>query len=453
MKKLFKSVLLIALSAFAITACENNEPVEPNEKPSDIEIPNEGPTEEEAFEIEVTNIETTSAMLSISPADDSVYYYYDLMPEEDYIVLNGDVGVFFGQMLNYYIQLYPSLDVSSFLVNMLSKGASSDAVQGLTPGATYYAYAVVVDPNTGETGDYSLEKFTALEGGDPAACSFELTIRKTYATEVEFSIAPSDSSVGYWYAVTAVNSYPGDTAMQQSVQEELETYASDNGMTIEEIAARVVCRGPIDDLWFELDNSTDYYLYVYAMGPNGEAAGPIYKEMFTTEKYDVSTAEVDLAYHIFDGADIYAQDNSLDPAVKEYAVLQYEVTPNYMSGYWLVQLAAGDMTDLEKYPDESTLNAMLSGNVTFNKLVSHYYVEWDSVATLLWFAADYDMIYGPVKRMLVEVTKDNVSSIDHYKEAAKTDIPYIDGVSPASKASHIAERKMQRAKVGRQIAF
>lgn len=437
MKNLFKSALLLALAAMTFTACEQNG----NEG-------NGGGEPEKGFKIEVSEIATTSAYITVTPSDNKTTYYFDVMPEEDYLELNGDVGAFFEELLGYYTQLYPSLDISLFVQQLVSVGPAGDAVTRLTPGTTYYAYAVAVDER-GQAQYYTAVPFTTLEGGNPAACTFDITVRGTYSTEVEFTITPSDESVAYWYAVTSVNGYPGDVALQNEVKQTLESYAAENNKTIEEVAKAVVYRGTVEDYWFELETDTPYYIYAYAMNEKGEAVGPLYKKQFTTTLYDISDADATVVYHILDAEEIRGAD------YKGYACFQYEVTPNASAAYWLVMLAGGDLTDATTYPDDATINAMLEGSNGFNKLVAHYYVPWDTKATLLSFAADANMQYGALTRQLITISKDACEPASLYREAKTADIPYTQAKSAARGKGNFSlmKHKTKGAKVGRQIAL
>ena len=431
MKNLFKTALVCALSAMTLVACEKGSN-EGNTNNGD------GGSTEPTFNIEVSDIKTTSAYISVTPSDNKTTYYFDVMPEEDYVALNGNVGAFFEELLGYYTQLYPGLDVSLFVQQLVSVGTAGDAVTRLTPATTYYAYAVAVDER-GQALSYTAVPFTTLEGGNPAACTFDITVRGTYSTEVEFTITPSDESVAYWYAVTSVNGYPGDVALQNEVKQTLENYAADNDMTVEEVTKAVVYRGTVEDYWFELEADTSYYIYAYAMNEKGEAEGPLYKTQFTTTLYDISDADVSVTYRIFDAAELRGAE------YEGYACFQYEVQPNASAAYWLVMLTGGDFTDVTTYPDDATINAMLEGSNGFNKLVAHYYVPWDAKVTLLSFAADANMQYGQLNRQLVTVTKDACEPISLYREPITADIPYT--TTPMNKATvrgagNVVERKM-----------
>ena len=423
--------LLCAAALVATTACEKN-----NDE-------NGGTALAPQFEIEVSNIATTSAWISVTPSDRATQYYFDLIPEEDYVALNGDVGAFFEEIIAYYKMMYPTIDISLFLQNMLSTGPAEDSVMGLKPGTTYYAYAVAVDSKGNAMDGWVVEPFTTLEGGNPAACTFDFTFGNIFSTEVEFTITPSDESVAYWYAVTAVEGYPGDVIMQNDVKSELESYASANGYTVAQVVDAATIRGTESTLWYELESDTSYYVYAYAMNEDGTAAGPVYKKQFTTTLYDISDAEISVVTRVFDGDELYASDAEKFSEAQGVAVVQIEATPNSSAAYWLMMLAGGDMTDTTIYPDDTTINAMLEASSGFNKTVTHYYVPWGSTATLLYFAADSNMLYGPLTRQLLALSKDNTADISLYKEAASQTPSAVQSLNAARTKSSAIERKMQ----------
>ena len=377
----------------------------------------------EPFIVTVSEIKTTSAYISVEAKDATMCYYFDVIPESDYDEINGDVGYFFEQIVAYYQQAYPGIDITAFLPNLLSTSNDSDAVTGLEPGTTYYAYAVEVDPNTGAAGEnVAVKKFTTLEGGDPSKCTFEFEIVKLYSTDVDFAINPSDDSVAYWYAITAFDVYPGDIPMQAEVKSYIEQAAAEYGLSVEDAVSRLVVRGAIQDSWFELEKSTTYYIYAYAMDKQGNAQGPVYKHQFTTKEADISDAEINLVYKVFNGDELYASDNAKFEKCKGKAVLQCEAQPNMSAYYWLMMLAGGDITDTTSFPDDATINAMLENGGGFNKLCTHYYMDWGATATLLGVAADYTMTFGLLHRELVVPSKDNCVTIDNYRENESAEV-------------------------------
>ncbi len=109
----------------------------------------------------------------------------------------------------------------------------------------------------------------------------------------------------------------------------------------------------------------------------------------------------------------------------------------------LKMLAGGDMTDTTIYPDDATINAMLEASSGFNKTVTHYYVPWGSTATLLYFAADSNMLYGPLMRQLLALSRDNTADISLYKEAASQTPSAVQSLNAARTKNSAIERKMQ----------
>lgn len=105
------------------------------------ERPYDGPT----FELSCSDVTATSAMLSIVPSDDTVGYYFDVIPAEEYAAVGGNVTEWARDLILYYFQNYPMLPVEVILEGLLSYGADSDTVEGLEPDSKYYAYAIAID--------------------------------------------------------------------------------------------------------------------------------------------------------------------------------------------------------------------------------------------------------------------------------------------------------------------
>jgi hypothetical protein len=234
----------------------------------------------------------------------------------------------------------------------------------------------------------------------------------------------------------------------------LEQMAPEYNLSLEEAVEKVISRGRVDDLWFELEKDTPYYIYAFAMNADGSAAGPVYKQQFTTAQYEVSDADVTVVARIFDGTELYNSDPEAFAKAKDKAVIQLEATPNYSAAYWLMLLGGGDMTDASIYPDDATMNAMMQSGGTYNLLVTHYYVDWGVTATLLYFAADYNMISGPLGRQLIVPSKDKCENIALYKEWSQQAPMSVKSLSMAKRQStSLMERKMKGVKTNRTHKF
>jgi hypothetical protein len=113
-----------------------------------------------------------------------------------------------------------------------------------------------------------------------------------------------------------------------------------------------------------------------------------------------------------------------------------------------MMLAAGDFTDASVYPDDATINAMLEAGGQFNQLVTHYYADWNATATLLGFAADYNMIYGPLTRNLITISKENCAPVSEYLENEASPYSQAMSLAPARVNSVVNTKVKSGAKAG-----
>ena len=374
--------------------------------------------DEVTFELIYSNVTSTSAHLEVIPSNNEARYYYDVCTMEDYNSVNGDVGVIIGQYIDYLLAYNPSLTMEDMLNIMLSQGPDSDTVSGLPPGTEMCFYAIAVN-DEGETySEPAVVRFTTEKGGNPADCSFEMTVSEIKGTTVFIEITPSDPSVRYWYAVTPRDGYPGDIPLMVEVKNEAQAYADEVGMTLEEVIKGVTVAGPVAENWYDLEVDTGYYLYAFAMDEQGNSAGPLFKEAFTTAETDISDADVELTYRYFDGDALYASDPAAFPNAEGRVIVQIYAEPNFYASDWAVALGMGDMTDTYSYPDDATINAILaSGAAKYNQSVSTFYANW-SDCTIFGFAADYYGYNGVLHRILVQPVKENASPVSDFVATA-----------------------------------
>ena len=130
------------------------------------EVPqqNQGP-----FRIEVSDITSVSAKLSIYPEDPNITYYFDVCDKEDYEHYGAQYVV-----ENYFKSIqsqYPGVPLSVFLEAALSKGDDSDKVSGLPSDTEMVCYAIEVDREGKCVGEASAVPFCTLPGGNPADCT------------------------------------------------------------------------------------------------------------------------------------------------------------------------------------------------------------------------------------------------------------------------------------------
>ena len=369
---------------------------------------------EVTFELVYSDVTSTSARLEVIPSSNDIRYYYDVCTVEDYEDVNGDVGVIISQYMEYLLAYNPSLTMSDMLDIMLSQGPDSDTVTGLPSGTEMCFYAIAVDEAGQPYSDPAVVRFFTDEGGDPADCTFEMSVTEIRGTTVFIDIQPSDPSVRYWYAVTPRDGYPGDIPLMVDVQTEAANYAVELGLTLEEVIKGVTVTGGVAEYWYDLTVDTEYYLYAFAMDEQGNSLGSMYKEPFKTAVEDISDADVELSYKYYDGDQLFASNPTDFANAAGRVVIQVEAVPNLYTSDWAVALAVGDMTDEYIYPDDATINAILSsGAAKYNQQVSTFYANW-SDCTILGFAADYNGINGMLRRIPVRPDKDGASPVEEF---------------------------------------
>lgn len=410
------------------------------------------PPVEVTFELQCLEITSTSAILDVTPSDDNVGYYYDVCTLEDFESVNGEVGVIVNEYLQYLQAHYPDFTMEQILGAMLSKGHDRDTVYGLPANTTMCFYAIAIDEEGLPASEPEVMEFTTLEPGDPADCTFDMEVSEIRGTSVFISIIPSDNSVRYWYAVTPREGYPGDIPMMVEVQNECANYASEMGMTLEQVVAGVTVAGPVAEYWWDLNLDTDYYLYAFAMDEQGNYLGNMYKEPFSTALEDISDADLTIDYRYFDGDELYEYDPVTYSSAQGKVIFQIKSVPNEFADIWAVALAAGDFTDETLFPYDATINAILgSGSAQYNKTISQFYANW-SDCTILAFAADYYGFNGPLTRILVQPTKDGAADIS---ELAPVGVPGQSSLlmlqdQPVAKTVSIGER-IKDVKIGRNL--
>jgi len=367
---------------------------------------------EAPFMLTVTDITAVSAKLKITPKDESTRYYYDVTTADN--LNNYTVAEIVEDYIDLIRRKYPSLTLEQILDTMLDSGYSEDEVTGLPSGTDMVMYAIAVDDN-GKCIGKSVEKyFRTIDGGDPAACTFDISYSSLYTTGLNVVITPSDPTVRYWMGLVAADDYPGDFAMTVAVKNSIEEYAIQQGISIERVVNGVTFIGNSNSEESGLQPDTSYYIYVYAMDEEGNAAGPVFKKIFKTPTADYSDAGVSLRYRYYDGSELMAAYPDRFTNLDGRVLIQVEATPNELAEHYVWGLASGDLTDEITYPEESSKQALLNAgflDIPAKNLIAEY-----GKATFLYFASDAYGIDGQLCRMLADITRKGASPASSYSD-------------------------------------
>lgn len=403
-------------------------------------IPAEKPSPK--FQLAVSDIGIASATLSVTPDDNEVRYYYDVCTRQQYDALSGGVEEIVTSYIEYLKGRYPTLTMEQILSNTLSQGADSDQLTGLPAGTEFVFYAIAVDDEGKCYGEAATTAFSTLPGGDPADCTFTVGYENLTSDALTVLVTPSDPSVRYWMGIVAVANFSGDYALTAQVQQEVADYAASTGMNMAELVEKVTFAGDIALEESGLTPETPYYIYVYAMNPDGSAAGAVTKKRFVTQTELPSDAAVSLSYRYFDGDALYEADPETYAGYQGKVLVQTRLTPNETAVSWAIALAKGDLTDETLYPDEANKNAVLQYGY-INVESKTFVADW-TTCTFLYFAADANGIDGVLKRLLVTFEKANARPVSEIgTEALPARLAAPAAALPAPQHSAVALRLKQ----------
>lgn len=361
------------------------------------------------FDINVAEVKASRAHIIVTCPDPTVRYYFDLCTQTAYDSNNGDIAKIVNKIIADAQEMYPQLTLDQILKAMLETGQTDDVIRQLPASTDMVVYAIAVDETGKCYGQPTLARFRTLEAGDPADCTFQISVSEVKSTECTVNIVPSDESVKYWYGICKRSEYPGDVAMMLTMKSAFDQAASENGLSVEDLIQRVAYMDEVNQAESGLQNSTDYYVFAFALNNDGSNAGPLTKIQFSTTDYDLSDAAISLSYRYFNGDELYNSNPETYAKYKGGVLVQYMVTPNESAAHWVVALGVGDMTDLTVYPDESTKNAILQmGNIDAE--TKDLVAKWGE-ATFVYFAADKMGVDGPLKRLKFDITPEGASPI------------------------------------------
>lgn len=364
------------------------------------------------FEVTVTDVTQVSAKLSIVPEDPSQGYYFDVCRKSDFETYG--VKTIVENYFQSVLGRFPELGIDGILQAALSYGADSDEVSGLPADTEMVCYAIAVNSEAKCVGEPSVAHFRTLPGGDPSECTFDISYTDLSANGLNVIVRPSDPTVRYWMGCYSAFDWPGDEAMAQAVKATIDEYVSSYGRPLEEVVEGVTFTGESYNYESGFEADKAYYIYVYAMDPQGNAEGPMFKKRFVTTVEDASDADLSLTYRYFNGdelAEAYP-DRFSNAAGK--VIVQPVFTPNEMTSNYVWAIAAGDYSDSAAYPDDATKQAVLN-NGFFNVSTKNIYANWGK-ATFLYYASDQWGVDGKLNRTVADFTPEGASPAASYTD-------------------------------------
>ena len=229
------------------------------------------------FEIEVTEVTSTSALVTVTPSRDDVPYYFDVVSK--YILTefyNGDAAAVVEDMFDSLLELgTPVEDLSQYA----KTGAISYFYDGdFSPGEEYVAYAFPINEQGDVIAEGATYAFTTLSEGEdtPEASDMTFDIQVTDLTSrgITYTITPSRDDV-YYYCGLFLKSEMGQDwgdFIATVVGSIIEAQAASKGLSVAEVVERFGILGVVDSSEVSgLDPNTEYVLYAVPVSSEGKA--------------------------------------------------------------------------------------------------------------------------------------------------------------------------------------
>ena len=400
------------------------------------------PGPEKGFQVTVSDIRATGATVSVEPEDERMPYYFDVVTAADYQACNGDLSQIVSGLLQFILENNPGRTVEEITAVIRSVGADEDTLERLPSSTDFYAFAIGLDDDGTCTTRATVTPFRTLDPGDPAKCTFTIGISNLHSESAVVEVTPSDETTGYFTAIIPEQEYGGDANLVARIRQAFEQIAAERQISVSEAVEMSCWRGPSQELQDGLTPSTSYYAFAYALNADASAAGPLFKERFTTKGLNSSNASCTLAIDkYFDGDELEAYDPERYAGMSGRVYVLLTAEPNADAAHWYTALGRGDMTDASLYPEETTIDALLQGG-TADKTRMQYIAQYGEV-TLLSVAADHSYQFGPVFRSLQTLSPQGTSPVSEIDDA-RAESPAA-CIAPASRQASepAANRSMQ----------
>ena len=285
MKHIFRFLATIAFlcTTMVLVGCnpdaplpddDNNEQTTPDEeeKPDD-EPQKPEPPQEAPFTVEVIDITSTEARVSVSPTDKQTTYYFDILRKEYYTEYE---TVFGWQKFidNTIISAGAALqleDRAEILKRMLSSGDDSYGFTNLMAATDYYAVAMGVDKTTGTITTAIVA--VPFKTAEPAVStnSFAITLSDITYSGAKMTIKPSEAEDQYIIDIVS------KLLVDEMGDEQYMTHCIQNRGNLVSLS-----KGEVSTTIDSCQPGRDYYVAVFGY-EGGMATTALTKEPFSTK--------------------------------------------------------------------------------------------------------------------------------------------------------------------------
>lgn len=301
------------------------------------------------FTLDITNITATGSLVTVTTTNDDPYII-DVWPTADIEGLSDD-------------EIVATAEEMYGMWIMFLEGAGDMELdnEGYLDPETDYTVWICGYESGSRTTAVTKATFRTLEPGDPAECTFEITVDPLKATSANVIVTPSDSSVGYYFDLLPKSEYTTDA----------------------------------------------------------QNLGDVFTYEFTTPEAVVSTATASVTVSkYYNGDELYAADPTTYANAKNKAYIPTICNHSEDAVHWYIGLFGGDLTSETEYSDATILYNLIDLGGGLKDYESINYIGAWGDLTFFGVAEDANGDFGPVFRLLFPVSKEGASPVSDLIGAA-----------------------------------
>lgn len=247
------------------------------------------------FDIEVTDVTSTSANVRITPSRDDVIYYFDVVSKDTLTeVHNGDATVL---VENLFESMAGGTPMEELIATYTSQGADGWYYDNtLSPDTEYVAYVVPMNEQGKAIGEATIDYFTTSSMN--TEMDWDVEFGDIHYDGLSFTVTPTDDIVPYYFTVRPQFSHGG----AMSDEELLMTIMSEDAMMMDYYAVT----GEYESLYewqeFILCSDTAYDLIIFAYS-DGQPLSGVKKVPFRTKTPETAPTDCtfELSYTLGEG--------------------------------------------------------------------------------------------------------------------------------------------------------
>ena len=248
------------------------------------------------FDIEVTDVTSTSANVRVTPSRDDVIYYFDVVSKDTLTELyNGDATVLVENL--FESKASGGTPMEELIATFASRGADGWYYDNtLSPDTEYVVYVVPINEQGKAIGEATIDYFTTSPMN--TEIDWNVEFGDIHYDGLAFTVTPTDDTVPYYFTVRPQFSHGG----AMSDEELLMTIMAEDAMMMDYYAVT----GEYESLYewqeFILCSDTAYDLIIFAYS-DGQALSGVKKVPFRTKTPETAPADCtfELSYTLGEG--------------------------------------------------------------------------------------------------------------------------------------------------------